>query len=308
MAGGVITTGNLPKLNWPGIQGFWGMEYSKHPKVYSRLYTEVASDKAWEEYQGVTGFQLGVQKPQGNPIYFDSQQQGFTTRITNITMALGFIVSFEERMDMQYESVANYRASANAFSMEQAKEQLGAYMFNNAFSSTAFKCADGVQLGSTAHSNVTGSTYANRPTTDAALSETSLEDALISIRGYTDDKGLYVNATVRCLAIPRQLRFTATRILKASGQPDTFSNNPNAIKMLGAVPDMVESIYFTSAGAWFLLVDLGPGGKGMIFQNRMPPEFDRENEWDTKNFKAATVERYAFGIDNPRGVYCNAGP
>src|SRR6266700_3999281 len=156
MAGGVIGTGNLPKLNWPGLRDINSMIYKKHPKVYSRIFNTVSSDKAWEEYQGVTGFGLGAVKPQGQGLQYDSQQQGYTTRITNQTYALGFIVTMEERMDMQYQEVANYRAAANAFSMEQTKEQNAAYLLNNAFTSGKNLGGDGLTLASTAHTTVTG--------------------------------------------------------------------------------------------------------------------------------------------------------
>jgi hypothetical protein len=304
---GVIGTGNLPKLNWPGLKLIHSMTYKKHPKVYSRICTNVDSDKAWEEYQGVTGFGLGQIKPQGQSMMYDSQQQGYNTRIQNQTYALGYVVTMEERQDNQYQEVANYRTAANAFSMEQAKEQTVSLMLNRAFTS-GYIGGDGVVLGSTAHTTVTGLTYGNRPTTDAALSEASLEDAFISIRGLQDDKGLYADIVPKDLIIPRQLRFTAHRLLNAVKQPDVFNNNPNAMKDMGIIKGVVEDIYLTSAGAWFITTELGTGGNGLIFQQRMPPEFAQDNDFDTKNFKAGTIERYGQGWDNPRGIWCNNGP
>ena len=136
----------------------------------------------------------------------------------------------------------------------------------------------------------------------------ALEDAFVAIRGFQDDKGLYIDVTPKALVIPRQLRFVAHRLLNAVKQPDVFNNNPNATRDLGIVKDVVESIYLTSAGAWFLTTELGTGGNGLMFQERMAPEFSTDNDFDTKNYKAGTIERYNFGWDNPRGIFGNNGP
>ncbi len=304
---GVITTGSLPKLNWPGLRSINGIAYREHPKMYSRVFKTVDSDKGWEEYQGVTGFPLGQVKPQGQSISYLSQVQGFNTRLVNQTMAAGFIVTMEERQDNLYQKVANGRTKALTFSMEQAKEVLGFGILNNAFTA-GYTGGDGVILCSTAHNNVTGSTYSNAANPAADLSEASLEDGMIAVKGFTDDNGLYVDVRVKCLVIPRQLEFAATRIVKSPYQSGTANNDVNALKYTGSIPEIVTSVYLTSPGAWFLVTDTGNSGEGLIYQQRMAPEFAQDNDYDTKNFKAGIIERYVFGWDNARCVYGSNGP
>lgn len=315
---GVITTGSLPKLLWPGLKAISGATYRQHEKYFDKWTTRVESDKAWEEYQGITGFGFAQVKPQGQGMAFDDQQQGFNTRITNVTYALGYAVTMEERQDNLYMEgnrtygdggykLAGNRASMNAVSMIQTKEVIVHLMLNRAFTS-GFNGADGVTLCNTAHPTPTGLTYTNMLSPGASLSEASLEDAMILMAGFQDDKGLYVDAHAKCLVIPRQLIYVATRILKSPYQSGTANNDINALKYTGAIPDVVPTIYLTSPSAWFLVTDAGMSGYGLIYQERMPVESVQDNDFNTRNFQAGMIERYANGWDNPRGVVGSAGP
>jgi hypothetical protein len=135
------------------------------------------------------------------------------------------------------------------------------------------------------------------------LSEAALEDGMIAIRQFKDAYGLFADVHVKCLLIPPQLLYIATRILKSPYQSGTANNDLNALKYTGAIPEIVESIYLTSPGAWFLCTDSGMSGYGLIFQERMAPESVQDNDFSTRNFQAGMIERYAAGWDNWRGIY-----
>src|SRR3954471_16521340 len=190
----LITTGSLPKLNWPGLKTLFGIDYDQHPKTYTSLFETVSSDKNWEEYQQVTGFPIGQVKPQGQSIAYAGQYQAYTTRLINQTYALGYIVTMEERMDNLYPKIANGRTKSLAFSMVQAREVNAHLIYNRAFTS-GYTGGDGVVLGSTAHPLQAGGTYANRPVAGSPLSEASIEDACISIMGFVDDNSLLINVS-----------------------------------------------------------------------------------------------------------------
>lgn len=304
----IITTGSLPKLLWPGIKDIHGVEYTQHPRIYPQLFETVQSDKAWEEYVVATGFIAGAQKAQGQSMLFDDQAQGPTTRITNTTYALGYIVTMEEIQDNLYEKVSKTRAKANAISMVQAKELNLHLIYNRAFTS-GYLGGDGVTLASTAHPLQGGGTYANRPVAGAMLNEASLEDALISIMGFVDDKGLLIGVKPKSLIVPRQQTYQATRLLKSMYQPGTGNNDINAIMATNALPGgQVTSVYLTSPNAWFIRTDAGNSGYGMIYQERMKLEFSEDNDFTTKNFMAGSVERYSGGWDDARGLWCTPSP
>lgn len=307
MAGGVITTGSHPKLLWPGIKEIWGRVYDSFPTEYTDLFDEVMSDKAYEEYLQVTRFGLAQVKAQGAPLAYDSEFQGATARITNVTIAQGYAVTLEELNDDLYEKVSRTRATANAEAMRQTKEYIGANVYNRAFNAT-YAGGDGVALCSTAHPLVLGGTAANTPTVAADLSEVSLEDALIGIMGMLDDRGLTVRLMPQSLHVSRYEVFNAQRILKSIQQSGTANNDINAIRSMGLLPKgAMVNHYFSSPHAWFIRSSSRPG-EGMIYQKRNAIVFDQDNDFSTKNALASAYERYNFGWGDWRFIWGVQGP
>jgi len=307
---GVITTGSHPKALWPGIYAFWGTVYNEHPPEWKELcHTISDSDKAYEELVGDTGFGLAPQKQQGQGITYDSNVQSFVSRAVHVTYALGYAVTMEELQDDLYEKVSTARARENAFSQRQTRETVVANIYNNGFSTAASNAiGDGKPFFSTSHPTVTGSTFANRPTTDADLSEASLEDALVSIAGFTNDRGLLISVMPRKLIVARQNIYNAARILKSVYQSGTANNDINAIKAMNALPDGVSvNHYLTAANAWFIKNDI-PSGSGVVFFDRMPTTFDQDKDFNTKNALAASVTRFSVVVGDPRCAFGVNGP
>ncbi len=65
-------------------------------------------------------------------------------------------------------------------------------LLNNAFSSS-YVGSDGVALISSSHPTIAGS-FSNTLATQADLNETSLEQSLIDINAFTDERGLKIAA------------------------------------------------------------------------------------------------------------------
>jgi len=303
---GVINTGTHPKLLWPGIHAIWGQIYAEHAKEYGDLYNDLDSDKAYEQDVEVTGFGLAPVKAQGAPIQYDSEIQGIVTTYTHVAYALGYIVTYEELRDNLYEEVSMRRAKANAFSINQTIENAAAFLYNNAFSTTYYTTADGAALVSTNHVNATGGTYSNALSPAADLSEAALEDLTIQIMGTQNDRGLLINIMPESLHIPRQEFYNANRILKSVLQSNTANNNINVLKAVNAFPKGIKlNHYFTAPHAWFIRTNC-PNGMQMFWRDR--PMFDQDNDFDTKNAKAATYMRFSVGASDPRGIFGSNGP
>lgn len=306
MAGGVITTGSHPKLLWPGVYTTWGQMYDAHEKEYTDLYEIRDSDKAYEQGVQVTPFGLAPVKAQGAPVTYDGEVQGPVTTYQHIAYALGYIVTFEELRDNLYKEVATRRAEANAFSMQQTVENVAAFLYNNAFATTYFTTADGAALCSTAHVNTTGGTYSNTLSPGADLAEASLEDLCTQIMGTQNDTGLLINVMPRSLHISRFEWFNANRILKSVLQSNVSSNNINVLKATNAFPEGIKmNHYFTSAHPWFIRTNV-PNGMTMFWRDQ--PMFDQDNDFDTKNAKAASYMRLSVGCTDPRGIAGSNGP
>ncbi len=299
----VITTGAHPKALWPGIKAWWGRSYDEHVPEFPILFDKETSDKAYEEEVEISGFGLAPVKNEGVAIVYDQEQQGAVTRYTHVAYALGYIVTYEELRDDLYEIVSKRRAQQLAFSMRQTKENIGANVYNRAFNS-AFPGGDAASLISTSHPTLTGN-QSNQLTTAADISETSIEDLLIQIGLATNSRGMKISVLAQTIHVPYQLIFETNRILKSVLQNDTANNAVNVLKATNAIPKGINaSHYFSSATAWFIRTNVP---RGMVWFERENVSFDQDNDFDTKNAKAACYERYSFGWSDWRGCYGTQG-
>jgi len=298
---GVITTGNHPKLMWPGIKGIWGRSYNEHPLECVDLFDQESSSQNYEEDVEVTGFGLAPVKNQGASVAFDSETQGTVSRYTHASIALGYIVTQEELDDNLYEAKAKPRAMANAFSMRQTKEVIGANIYNNGF--TSGFGGDGVVLFSDDHPTRNG-TQSNLLTA-ADLSEAALEDACIKIMQAKNSRGLNIALIAQSLHVHPNDWFEANRIMKSVLQNDTANNAINALKATSALPKGIKvNHYFSDADAWFIRTN---APRGMIHYTRRKAALTKDNDFNTGNAKAKCWERYSDGWSDFRAAYGNAG-
>lgn len=299
-----MTTGSLAKLLYPGVNKFFLNKYAEHKEQWNELFDTFDSKRNFEEDVAIVGFGLMNTKPELASIQYDAMRQGHTVRYTHIVYALGFQISRELVEDNLYSEVSLKKASMLAFSARQTKEIVAANVYNRAETS-GYNGGDGVTLLSTAHPNVSGSTYSNRLTVAANLSEAALEQAAIDIRKYTDDRGNRIAIMPQKLILPVDLEFEAARILKSIGRVGTANNDLNALKSLGTFPGGYTcNNYFTSTTAWFIRTNCP---EGMKHFKRRGVEFTTDNDFDTENAKFKATERYSFGWTDPKAVYGSAG-
>jgi len=299
----VINSSSFAKALWPGVNAWYGKAYSEYPVEYTKLFETFKSTRAFEEDVGVSSFGLAVVKPEGSPISYDSERQAFITRYSHVVYALGFMITREAMDDDQYDIVGQRKAQGLAFSMRQTKEIVAANVYNRAFNS-AYTGGDGKELLSDVHPLFAGGTFANELATAADLSEAALEQAHIDIAGFTNDRGLLISVRPKTLIIPRQLMFEAKRILSPDGRPGTDTNDVNAMKAMGLVPEVVVNHYLVDTDAWFLRTDVPHGMKHF---ERRADSFDMDNDFDTENAKFKASARYSFGWTDPRGLFGSPG-
>lgn len=300
---GVITTGNFPKALWPGVKAWWGRFYNEHPKEYEQLFDMDTSTQSYEEDVQATGFGLAPVKAQGAAVQYDSETQGYTSRYTNVSYALGFVITREEMDDNLYAKVGKTRTRALAFSMSQTLENVHANVYNRAFNNS-YTGGDGLELCSTAHVTASGN-QSNELTTAADLSEASLEDLLINIMNAKNDRGLRISLMPKTLIVPPALVFDAERILNSNLRSNSANNDANAIKNLGLIPGgVVVNHYLTDTDAFFVRTNAPESMKSYI---RQAVEMSQDNDFDTENFKAKVFCRFVPGWSDWRGVYGSPG-
>ncbi len=300
---GIVTSSSFAKLLWPGLNKVWGKEYNDYPVEWDKLFEHNKSGRAYEEDLGLSSFGLANVKAEGAPITYDTERQGFTSRYNNVVYALGFIITREIYEDDQYGKIGGQKAKALARSMRQTKETNGANIYNRAFSGS-YVGGDGVSMINSAHPNVAGGTFSNQIAVASDLSEAALEQAVIDIAGFRDDRGLLIAAKAEKLVIPYQQQFEAKRILGADGRVGTDLNDPNVLKDMGIFSNVITNHYLTDADAWFILTSVKDGVK---YFERRADQFEMDNDFDTENAKFKATARYAFGWSDPRAVYGSQG-
>jgi len=299
----VINRGSIGKALWPGLNKVFTEKYNAHPLELTDLFDTYNSDKAFEEDLSMSGFGQASVIEEGSGVTYDSFQQGFLTRYTMTKYGTGFIVTSEAVDDNQYTEIALKRAAELAPSVKDTQETVAANVYNRAFNSS-YTGADGLELLSTAHVNVAGGTFANELATAADLSEASLEQAVIDLMKFTNDRGLKIAVMPTSLIIPVDLWAEAERILKSPLQSGNSNNDINALKMSGYIPKVVLNHYLTDTDAWFIRTNVPDALRRFV---RKPVTFSEDNDFDSDNLKFKVVYREAYGWSRPKGLFGSPG-
>jgi hypothetical protein len=299
-----IARAQLLKELLPGLNALFGLEYARYGEEHKEIYEVETSERSFEEETKLSGFSAAPVKAEGSAIAYDNAQEAFTARYNHETIALGFSITEEAIEDNLYDSLAARYTKGLARAMSYTKQVKAASTLNNGFSS-AYAGGDGVALFSTAHPLVNGDRNANTPTTQADLNETSLENAVIQIAAWTDERGLLIAAKPRKLIIPPALQFVATRLLETELRVGTNNNDVNAIKNNGSIPEGYTINHFlTDNNAWFLTTDVPNGLKHFV---RTPLANSMDGDFDTGNVRYKARERYSFGWSDPLGIFGSSG-
>jgi len=299
-----ITRAQLVKELLPGLNALFGLEYDRYDKESEAIFETESSDRAFEEEVMLTGFDTAPVKSEGAGVAFDQAQEAFTSRYTHETVALAFSITEEAVEDNLYDRLSARYTRALARSMANTKQIKGASVLNRAFNSS-YPGGDTKELCATDHPTVGGSNLRNELSTSADLSETSLEQALIDIAAFTDERGLKVALQGTKLIIPKELQFVSDRILESPGRVSTADNDINAIRNMGMVPEgYTVNHYLTDTDAWFIKTDC-PNGFKMF--DRSPIRTSMEADFDTGNVRYKARERYSFGWSDPRCVFGSPG-
>ena len=298
-----ISRGQLVKELEPGLNALFGLEYKRYENQHLEIFDVETSDRAFEEEVMLSGFANAQIKPEGSGVTFDNAQETFTARYTHNTIALAFSITEEAIEDNLYDRLASRYTKALARSMANTKQVTAANVLNNAFSSS-FPGGDGQPLLDQSHPTIAGS-FRNELQTAADLNETSLEQSLIDINAFTDERGLKIAARGVKLIIPSELQFTAERLMATAGRTGTANNDINAIKSMGMIPQgYVVNNFLTDSDAFFIKTDVPNGMKMFV---RAAIKTSMEGDFDTGNVRYKARERYSFGWSDPRGLFGSPG-
>jgi len=304
-----ISRSQLVKELEPGLNALFGMEYKRYEQEHTEIFDQESSDRAFEEEVMSSGFGSAPTKSEGGSISYDTATEAYTSRYTHETIALGFAITEEAIEDNLYDQLSSRYTKALARSMANTKQVKAADVLNTAFASSGAAGTnpggDGVSLINVAHPLAVGGTFSNRLATDADLNETSLEQALIDIAAFVDERGLKIATQGRKLIIPKELQFTADRLMNSVLRTGTADNDINAIRNMGMIPEgYVVNHFLTDTDAFFIKTDAPNGLKHFV---RTPMSTAMEGDFDTGNARYKARERYSFGFSDPRGIFGTSG-
>lgn len=298
-----ISRAQMLKELIPGLNALFGLEYKKYAEEHTAIYETESSDRSFEEETKLSGFGAAPVKAEGAAMAYDNAQEAYTSRYVHETIVLGFALTEEAMEDNLYASLGARYTKALARAMAHTKQVKAASILNTGF--TTAIGGDGVALFATNHPLVGGGTNANRPTTGADLNETSLENAVIQISQWTDERGLLIAARPLKMIVPPQLMFVAKRLLDTDGRVGTADNDLNALKDMGAIPQgYTTNHYLTDPNAWFLKTDVP---NGMKHFRRVAMKTGTDGDFDTGNMRYKARERYSFGFSDPLGMWAPPG-
>ncbi|MAK52314.1 Mu-like prophage major head subunit gpT family protein [Marinobacter sp.] len=299
-----ISRAQLAKELEPGLNALFGLEYARYDAEHAEIFDTESSERAFEEEVMLSGFGSAPVKSEGSAVSFDDAQEAYTARYTMETIALAFSITEEAIEDNLYDRLASRYTKALARSMANTKQVKAAAVLNNAFDSTVTG-GDGVELCSTAHPLTSGNTFRNELATAADLNETSLENSLIDIAAFVDERGLKVSVRGLKLIVPPALQFVADRLLESTLRVGTADNDINAIRNMGMLPQgYVVNHYLTDTDAFFIKTD---APRGFVHFERLPITTKMEGDFDTGNVRYKARERYSFGFSDPRCVFGSPG-
>jgi len=299
-----ISRAQLLKELLPGLNALFGLEYAKYGEEHKEIYETETSERSFEEETKLSGFGQAPVKNEGSAIAYDNAQEAWTARYTHETIAMGFSITEEAVEDNLYDSLSSRYTKALARGMAYTKQVKAAAILNNGFAGGP-TYGDGQVLFSTAHPLVSGGTNSNTPSTASDLNETSLENAVIQIAAWTDERSLLIAAKPRKLIVPPSLMFVATRLLETELRVSTADNDINALKNNGSIPEgYTVNHYLTDTNAWFLCTDVPNGLKHFV---RTPMSTGMDGDFDTGNVRYKARERYSFGVSDPLGVFGSPG-
>ena len=283
-----ISRAQLAKELEPGLNALFGLEYARYENEAGEIYDTEASERAFEEEVMLSGFGAAPVKAEGSAVSFDDAQEAYTARYTHETIALAFSITEEAIEDNLYDRLASRYTKALARSMANTKQVKGAATLNNAFDST-YTGGDGKELCATDHPLVNNNDLRNEPSTAADLNETSLENGLIDIAAFVDERGLKVSVRGEKLIVPPALQFVADRLLESTLRPGSADNDVNATRNMGMLPQgYVVNHYLTDTDAWFIKTD---APRGFLHFERMPMSTKMEGDFDTGNVRFKARER-----------------
>ena len=278
--------------------------YDQRADEFAEVFKEFKGiPRNYHEEPVLYGFGAAPELPDGTAVTYQSGGVLFIQRYVYKVYGLAFALTKVLVEDGDHIRVGQTYARHLAQSLVETKETLGANILNRAFNGS-YLGGDGVSLISASHP-ISGGTFSNQLTTNANLSQTSLEQMLIQIRNAVDNNGKRIRLTPKQIVTGSSNVFQAEVLLKSALRAGTANNDINPVKSMAMLSGGQANLSrITSTTSWFVQTD---APEGLKLAKRRGLEKSMEGDFETDSMRYKATERYAFGWTDPRGVFGAAG-
>ena len=303
MAGTIMRSTQFRAVVEPILNQSFDGVYDQRTDEYKQIFSEENGIKrAYHEEPVLYGFGAAPKLPDGQPVVYDEGGQLFTKRYDYDVYGLAFALTKVLVEDGEHMRLGIIYSKHLAQSMDETLETVTANHLNRAFTS-GYNGGDGVPLVSAAHPIVGGAQ--SNVLTSAALSQTSLEQALIQIRQAQDSRGKKIRLVPKRLVVAPSNMLQAEVLLKSVLRAGTNNNDLNPIKSSSSLMDSASVLSrLTSPNAWFVQTDAQNGLK-VLWRRKVEKGMEGDFETDSVRYKATM--RFGSGWTDWRALFGNAG-
>lgn len=307
----VAATGNFTNHLDGDVNKIFFDDYAKIATYYDKV-AKVSTAPRGNHYTEAELSDLGALReiPEGNPVSYDDAKEGHKKEITFPVYGLGFQITrqmLDDDLQRNFMKMPSKLAKSAAYKRETEFWDL----FNNGFAThQAWDATETSQyVFDTAHATLkSATTIANRPATDAALSETSYEAACeYFAKSIVSEAGHIEPGRPRYLIVPTVLQWTASQLLKSEGPYLSANRNINPVNssMSEFAPSVqiVSVPWLTSSTAWFMLGD----DHDFRFMWKWPIEMESADDFDTGNALYKVLMRFKTAVFDYKHSYGTSG-
>lgn len=298
----------------PALEELFRSELQQHPSRREILFKKVNTEMDIWQASELHDLPLFKQMSENEEYSFEAQKQGASKTLKPVKYGLGFSISEEAVDDGKFAFISDGIAKL-AKSARESQEIQAMNIFNNGFSTET--TADGVSVFNTAHTLPSGGTLRNKLSTDADLSDTSLEQMLVDFETqFVGDSGIINMIRPRYLVVhPDNKRLAmeligselrASTVEAASGDGITNINNMNSLKEDNLV--VISSPHLTDTDAWFLTADAAETGLRIVARKPIETKAagpDVGFKDDSILYKSRYREK--IGVTHPNGIMGTTG-
>lgn len=302
MAGAIMRNAQFKAIVEPIMNSSFDGIYDQRADEYKQVFAEEnGTARSYHEEAVLFGLGAAPVIPDGQPVTYDEGGVLYTKRYTYDVYGLAFAITQVLVEDGEHIRVGSTFSKHLAQSMTESVETVTCNHINRGFNSS-YKGGDQVELFSANHP-VIGGVQSNL-LASAALSQTSLEQAMIQIRQTKDSRGKAIRVTPKQLLVHPSNMMVAEVLLNSVLRTGTNNNDLNPIKSTGMVNKSVTLSRLTSAPAWFVQTNAQNGLK-VLWRRKLNKGMEGDFETDSLRYKSTM--RFGSGWTEWRTMFGNAG-